>query len=61
MKFVAELLALQGAAAVTKFANYVLETSTGPLACRDGQKYKKPLLGCKCKNCGKSKDQHQGR
>jgi hypothetical protein len=63
MKFVAELLALQpkGAVAVTEFANYVLETSTAAPACHDGQNYKKPLLGWKCKNCGKSKDQHEQR
>jgi hypothetical protein len=61
MKFVAELLALQGPAAVAGFANYVLETSTVVLACHDGQKFKKPFLGWKCKNCGKSKDQHTRR
>jgi hypothetical protein len=63
MKFVAELLALRGPVAVADFANYVLgvEVSTAALACRDGQNYKRPFLGWKCKNCGKSKDQHKRR
>jgi hypothetical protein len=29
------------------------------LSCEDGRKFKKPLIGSKCKNCGKSKDHHQ--
>ena len=33
----------------------------GALACDDGMVYKTPLLGSKCKNCGKGKDQHKKR
>ena len=33
----------------------------GALACDSGMVYKAPLLGSKCKNCEKGKDQHKKR
>ena len=44
---------------VIKFAQDMQDN--GALACDSGMVYKAPLLGSKCKNCGKGKDQHKKR
>jgi hypothetical protein len=61
MKFIADLLVLQGTVAVAKFANYVFGSITTALVCPDEQQYKRSWLSLNCKNCGKSKGQHEIR